>query len=517
MALILKKVIPRSYSLCGGRNLLNQQRLLSVVAALKYSHKINTEMANSDCNNQEEQLLKKLEVFQWLGNETPCFSLNGDQIQVINEPRVFYSTLLEKASKARSRITLASLYLGNGNHEKDLVDSLENCLVSNSECRIRILLDANRGSRGSQNSRTMLLPLIKSHESHCSVHFYHTPALRGYLKSILPERWNEIIGLQHMKIYIFDNTLLISGANLSHDYFTNRQDRYLIVEDCKNLADFYDRLIETVSQFSFQLNGSNELELDPNCKFHPYEKNAAEFTVEAREKIEDLLKEQHARNPLNFHEDSRDTWIFPFIQMGQLGIFKDNIYTEKIFKTVPSNAELSLATGYFNLTQDYLDSILNMSQPNVHILMAHPTANGFLSAKGFAGGIPSAYTLLASQFYQQVVSRAHSSRIRLWEYRRSFWTFHAKGLWISFTGTGDPRPVFTLIGSPNFGYRSVYRDLESQLAIVTVNSSLRDQLDEERRNLFQSGEAVTSSTFKSPDRSVPLWVRFVIKVFRHFF
>ena len=67
------------------------------------------------------------------------------------------------------------------------------------------------------------------------------------------------------------------------------------------------------------------------------------------------------------------------------------------------------------------------------------------------------------------------------------------------------------------GYRSVYRDLESQLAIVTVNSSLRDQLDEERRNLFQSGEAVTSSTFKSPDRSVPLWVRFVIKVFRHFF
>ena len=80
MALILKKVIPRSYSLCGGRNLLNQQRLLSVVAALKYSHKINTEMANSDCNNQEEQLLKKLEVFQWLGNETPCFSLNGDQV-----------------------------------------------------------------------------------------------------------------------------------------------------------------------------------------------------------------------------------------------------------------------------------------------------------------------------------------------------------------------------------------------------------------------------------------------------
>ena len=283
--------------------------------------------------------------------------------------------MLEKASKAQSRITLASLYLGNGNYEKEFVDSLNSFLVANSKSRVRILLDANRGSRGSQNSRTMLLPLIQSHESRCSVHFYHTPALRGYLKSILPERWNEIIGLQHMKIYIFDNTLLISGANLSQDYFTNRQDRYLIIEDCKNLTDFYDQLIETVSQFSFQLDSSNKLKLDSNCQFHPYEKSAGEFTVKAREKVEAFLEEQHVKNPLNALGASKDTWIFPFVQMGQLGIFKDNIYTEKIFKTVPLNAELSLATGYFNLTQSYMDSILNMSQPNVHILMAHPTVS----------------------------------------------------------------------------------------------------------------------------------------------
>jgi len=221
----------------------------------------------------------------------------------------------------------------------------------------------------------MLLPLIQSYQNQCSVHFYHTPALRGYLKSILPERWNEIIGLQHMKIYIFDNTLLISGANLSHDYFTNRQDRYLIIEDCKNLTNFFNRLIETVSQFSFQLNSNNKLELDTKCQFHPYENSAAKFTVEAREKVEVFLREQHVKYPLSLQEGPQDTWIFPFVQMGQLGVFRDNIYTEKLFQTVPSNAELSLATGYFNLTQNYMDSILNMSQPNVHILMAHPTVS----------------------------------------------------------------------------------------------------------------------------------------------
>lgn len=43
------------------------------------------------------------------------------------------------------------------------------------------------------------------------MYLYHTPKLSGLLKSILPERTNEIVGLQHMKLYIFDDTVLISG------------------------------------------------------------------------------------------------------------------------------------------------------------------------------------------------------------------------------------------------------------------------------------------------------------------
>ena len=67
------------------------------------------------------------------------------------------------------------------------------------------------------------------------------------------------------------------------------------------------------------------------------------------------------------------------------------------------------------------------------------------------------------------------------------------------------------------GYRSVYRDLETQLAIVTINSSLRDQLHQERKDLFQLADPVSGTTFDLPDRKIPLWVRFVIKVFRRFF
>lgn len=42
-------------------------------------------------------------------------------------------------------------------------------------------------------------------------HLFHTPALNGVLKRLLPQRWNEVIGVQHVKCYIVDHVLCISG------------------------------------------------------------------------------------------------------------------------------------------------------------------------------------------------------------------------------------------------------------------------------------------------------------------
>jgi len=44
---------------------------------------------------------------------------------------------------------------------------------------------------------------------------YHSPKLRGLWKMLMPNRYNETIGIQHCKAYVFDDTTVISGANLS--------------------------------------------------------------------------------------------------------------------------------------------------------------------------------------------------------------------------------------------------------------------------------------------------------------
>lgn len=131
-----------------------------------------------------------------------------------------------------------------------------------------------------------------------------------------------------------------------------------------------------------------------------------------------------------------------------------------------------------------------------------------------SGGIPHAYTLLAHDFYKLIQEYKQTEHISVHEYVRDKWTFHAKGLWYYFPS--ESWPSLTLIGSPNFGHRSVYRDLEAQVAIVTNNQSLREALHEEKSHLYNSAECVTSETFMLPERKVPVWVYCVTRLIKNF-
>ena len=62
-----------------------------------------------------------------------------------------------------------------------------------------------------KNSRTLLLPLVQEFEKTTNVALFHTPNLRGILKKIVPERFNETINVSHLKVYLFDDALIMSG------------------------------------------------------------------------------------------------------------------------------------------------------------------------------------------------------------------------------------------------------------------------------------------------------------------
>lgn len=61
------------------------------------------------------------------------------------------------------------------------------------------------------------------------------------------------------------------------------------------------------------------------------------------------------------------------------------------------------------------------------------------------------------------------------------------------------------------------RDLEAQLAIVTTNEKLRQDLKEEQDGLFDTSDLVSQETFDLKDRLVPRWVKLVVALCRSYF
>lgn len=212
------------------------------------------------------------------------------------------------------------------------------------------------------------------------------------------------------------------------------------------------------------------------------------------------------------NDNECDTWIFPLIQMGEINVTQDETVTRTLIASAPKGSYIQLATGYFNLTDQYARTLLKDCKANISLLMAHPNANGFLGASGPAGGIPHAYSFIARKFWESVVDYNQASRIRMLEYERYGWTFHAKGLWYYPPGSGVPWA--TIVGSANLGERSVRRDLEAQAVIFTVSPELQERLRQESFELHRHAKECGAQLEK---RETPLWVRAAVGFFRTYF
>lgn len=85
----------------------------------------------------------------------------------------------------------------------------------------------------------MVQSLQYKYPQNIKFYLHGTPHLYDVPFEKLPGRVMETVGVHHMKVYGWDDkNVIISGANLSNDYFINRQDRYVLFHD-NNLNQFY--------------------------------------------------------------------------------------------------------------------------------------------------------------------------------------------------------------------------------------------------------------------------------------
>jgi CDP-diacylglycerol--glycerol-3-phosphate 3-phosphatidyltransferase len=172
---------------------------------------------------------------------------------------------------------MTALYLGTGKLEKYLVNKLNTKVKTNEQLKLTLLLDYMRGTRigrDGTSSLQMLKPLkLDNFNRPIRVGFYHNPDTGLFKGKFSNSPLREIFGVHHMKAHVFDNNILITGANLSEDYFTDRQDRCIVIQDCEPLADWYHELIQVLSDCSLQMNDSGDLAMLPHY-VEPWKKPA---------------------------------------------------------------------------------------------------------------------------------------------------------------------------------------------------------------------------------------------------
>ena len=162
---------------------------------------------------------------------------------------------------------------------------------------------------------------------------------------------------KYCSITVF-NLSLFTSANLSRDYFTDRQDRYIVFKNCKQLADFFADIVNTTLAHSYTLdqNGStvkpSALPYDPLLS----RKTAAAFQTSLSHAIKQLTIPCTEANTMDCSEF--DTVVFPLFQMGFYGIKQDETVTQKLLSSVGKDDSLYLASGYFNLPPIYSQAIL---------------------------------------------------------------------------------------------------------------------------------------------------------------
>ena len=358
-------------------------------------------------------------------------------------------------------------------------------------------------------------------------------------------------------------TLTLS-ANLAKSYFTNRQDRYVHLQHQPALLSYLSSLTRLYTHYSYYLSAAPAPSVNrhysvplpspspssapsgaaliwPTPSVHP-----RAFNAHALATLSAMQNAWRVSNASRSRGAEADTWIWPVVQAGVLGVKEEERAMERIWEAIGSSyrpegesdsasqeepstlrAKVDLTSGYFGLYPAYKRAIIDSPAP-VDIIAASPRANGFFGSKGLSRLIPEGYTLLEREFWKDcqaagrgaTVGSEEGGGVRLKEWERDGWTYHSKGLWIS-PGPSEAReeraptaqsqrPFFTFIGSSNLSTRSLSLDTELSLCVMTSSPALRQALAAEVKQLDEHAHDVGGETWEREDRRVSWLARILV-------
>jgi CDP-diacylglycerol--glycerol-3-phosphate 3-phosphatidyltransferase len=449
-----------------------------------------TRLLEAARGNLEESRLEKSTSLRSLR----CFPLQRHHVQPSPPtPSDFHASLCDLIRQAKSRVTLASLYIGPAaddvyEKEVELLDALRT--ASSNNVNVTILLDQHRalrpvpikgGSKTTTSAKACKQAIAESGRIHL------LSVLPPLLNRILPNPYNEVAGVFHIKAYIIDDHLFLSGANLSEEYFVDRVDRYIWIT-CPDLVQCYQDVVDALCRHGVEYTEQGLWK--PQITRRQLVDSLRDILTTKEPEIHDVDKYHGQSDPVAY---AVPTFHAPPSYFRKLNMFRSDqqaihgLLKEAARQQQDSDRKVAarIATAYLNPTKDFLKT-LGPLQKN-YFLTAGRMSHGF-KPKAKAGNKGKDWIPTVFEHSAQLASKQLENMVVSY-YQRLGWSFHAKGIWLTnhqplrslpdgesrhkneIRLPSDAHVYAVTHGSSNYGQRSAHRDMESNLLLVLPESS----------------------------------------------
>lgn len=363
-------------------------------------------------------LLSRLERAQRRLNRLPAFNLDQSQIEILPSAKAFKQKILQLIQAAEKRIYITALYWEKDEAGQEILEAVYQAKQRQPQLDVKIFVDWHRAQRGR----------IGEEQGSSNADWYAQMRQKYGLDDVViygvPINTREIFGVLHIKGFIFDDTILYSGASINNVYLHQldryRYDRYQVIHS----AALANCMIDFIQQYLNDICAVNRLD------------QARKPTKELRPAIRTFRRNLMITG--KYHWRTQHTLSDTQLTATPLfGLGKNNLLNKVIeaLFTV-TQQKLTICTPYFNFPRSLQHRIRTLLQEGkkVEIIVGDKTANDFYIPPSepfkMAGALPYLYEKNLRQFTKRFATFIDNKQliIRLWKDGEN--SYHLKGVWV---------------------------------------------------------------------------------------
>lgn len=422
--------------------------------------------------------------------QLPCIPVAANAYNILETPTRCHHRLLELISQAKNRILITALYLQDDEVGREVLNALYAAKAKNPKLYIRVYVDFHRAQRGLIGKGPSLgnSELYYNMAANCEA----PPAIYG-----VPVKRREIFGVMHLKGFVFDDTVLYSGASINNVYMDYadryRLDRYHEIHS-PDLADAMCAFATEAFHSNFAVQDFSQGKVKP----------AKEMRDEIKQLRRHLTEVQYSFKSGRIHKG--EIGITPVAGLGK----RHNLLNRDLLWLIGAAKEqLFICTPYFNPPKLILQALNEALERGIRLtlVVGDKKANDFFIHEGeefsTVGAVPYIYEQNLREFvltHKKYIEK-NQLDIRLWADGTN--TYHVKGLFVDQN--------LALMTGNNLNPRAWALDLENGLIIHDPNHLLKEKFMHEQQYLLKHTTKITSENCLEDFESYPDEVKRILR------